>query len=84
VIPYENDKNNHIPSRGAISSVGGDGRAARNEASQLISAALAEFFERRREDLITQKLNEVYQQDAPGLDPVLLKMQFSRVTAEEW
>jgi metal-responsive CopG/Arc/MetJ family transcriptional regulator len=52
--------------------------------SQLISAALAEFFERRREDLITQKLNEIYQHDAPGLDPVLSTMQFSRLAAEEW
>lgn len=52
--------------------------------SQLISAALAEFFDRRREGLITERLNEVYQQDTPGLDPVLSKMQFSHATAEEW
>ena len=32
--------------------------------SQLISAALAEYMERCREDRITERLNAVYQQDA--------------------
>jgi metal-responsive CopG/Arc/MetJ family transcriptional regulator len=52
--------------------------------SQLISAALAEYLERRREDRITERLNAVYQQDAPGLDPILGKMQFSSLTPEDW
>jgi metal-responsive CopG/Arc/MetJ family transcriptional regulator len=52
--------------------------------SQLISAALAEYFERRREDRITERLNAVYQEGAPGLDPILAKMQFSTFAREDW
>jgi metal-responsive CopG/Arc/MetJ family transcriptional regulator len=52
--------------------------------SQLISAALAEYMERRREDRITERLNAVYQQDAPRLDPILAKMQFADLAPEEW
>jgi len=52
--------------------------------SQLISAALAEYMEQRREDRITERLNAVYQQDAPGLDAILAKMQFSALAPEDW
>jgi metal-responsive CopG/Arc/MetJ family transcriptional regulator len=52
--------------------------------SQLISAALAEYLERRREDRITERLNAVYQQEAPGLDSILAKMQFSTLDPEDW
>jgi metal-responsive CopG/Arc/MetJ family transcriptional regulator len=52
--------------------------------SQLVSAALGEFLERHREDRITERLNAVYPHDAPGLDPVLAKMQFSTLTSEDW
>jgi metal-responsive CopG/Arc/MetJ family transcriptional regulator len=52
--------------------------------SQVVSAALAEYMERRREDQITARLNAVYQQDAPGLDPILATMQFSTLAPEEW
>jgi hypothetical protein len=44
--------------------------------SQVISAALAEYLERRREDRVTERLNAVYQESAPALDQVLAKMQF--------
>jgi metal-responsive CopG/Arc/MetJ family transcriptional regulator len=52
--------------------------------SQVISAALADYLERRREDQITERLNAVYQQDAPKLDPILAKMQFSTLVHEDW
>jgi metal-responsive CopG/Arc/MetJ family transcriptional regulator len=52
--------------------------------SQLISAALAEFLERHREDNITEKLNEVYEGEESGMDPVLAKMQISGLPCERW
>ncbi len=52
--------------------------------SQVVSAALAEYLERRREDQITARLNAVYQQEAPGLDPILATMQSSTLAPEEW
>jgi metal-responsive CopG/Arc/MetJ family transcriptional regulator len=52
--------------------------------SQVISAALAEYLERRREDQITERLDAVYEQDAPELDPILARMQFSTLVHEDW
>ena len=52
--------------------------------SQLIASALVEFLERHREDRVTDKLNEVYEGEASGLDPALAKMQFSALSHEDW
>jgi metal-responsive CopG/Arc/MetJ family transcriptional regulator len=52
--------------------------------SQFISAALVEFLDKHRKDKITEKLNEVYDSEVIGLDPVLAKMQFSGLKSEEW
>jgi len=52
--------------------------------SQLVSAALAEYVERRRGDRITERLNAVYQRDGLGLDPIVAKMQFSTLAPEDW
>ena len=52
--------------------------------SQLVSAALADFLAKHGEDRITEKLNEVYQSEEPGMDPVLATMQFSALSREDW
>ncbi|TPW17607.1 MAG: hypothetical protein FD129_314 [bacterium] len=43
--------------------------------SGLYARALADFLERRRQDLITDRINEVYLEPGPGLDPVLKQAQ---------
>ena len=52
--------------------------------SQLFSAALAEFLERHKQDKITERLNEVYGEEASGLDAALPAMQFSSFCEEDW
>jgi metal-responsive CopG/Arc/MetJ family transcriptional regulator len=51
--------------------------------SQMVSAALADFLAKHGEDRVTEKLNEVYRSEKPGLDPVLATMQFSALSCED-
>ncbi|MCI0486398.1 MAG: hypothetical protein L0229_07340 [Blastocatellia bacterium] len=52
--------------------------------SDLYAAALAEFIRERREERITERLNEVYAEADSSLDPVLDKLQAISLPVEQW
>ncbi len=52
--------------------------------SELYARALARLLENYRDHAITAKLNEVYAKEASAPDPVLSKLQFASLEAEEW
>ncbi len=54
--------------------------------SQLYAEALRAFLDQRRDQSITDRLNEIYDAE-PGLaklDPVLKEMQYRSLPKEEW
>ena len=52
--------------------------------SELYTRAIRAYLEAHRTDGLTEKLNEVYAEDAPILDPMLSDMQFLSLPKEEW
>ena len=52
--------------------------------SELYVRAMREYLERQRRENVTERLNQVYAQDADGLDPVLAKIQLASLPREEW
>jgi metal-responsive CopG/Arc/MetJ family transcriptional regulator len=52
--------------------------------SELYTRALEEFLAARRDDDITQRLNEVYAQEPARVDPVLAQMQFVSLPPDIW
>jgi predicted DNA-binding protein len=54
--------------------------------SQLYAEALREYLERRRDEDITRRLNEIYDADPElaELDPVLAALQYRSLPKEEW
>ena len=52
--------------------------------SELFARALEEYLSSRREDDITQRLNEVYAEEPARIDPVLAQMQFASLPPESW
>lgn len=52
--------------------------------SQLYAQALSEYLDKRREAVITQRLNAVYGVAQEGLDPALTKAQLKVLGDEAW
>ncbi|MBU0500959.1 MAG: ribbon-helix-helix domain-containing protein [Gammaproteobacteria bacterium] len=52
--------------------------------SQLYAQALAEYMEKRRDAVITQRLNAVYGAAQEGVDPALNKAQLKVLSDEAW
>ena len=52
--------------------------------SEVYSAALTEFIRERREQRITEGLDEVYAQEGSTLDPALRMLQAASVPVERW
>jgi metal-responsive CopG/Arc/MetJ family transcriptional regulator len=52
--------------------------------SELYARALQEFLAERRDEDITQRLNEVYTEEPAQIDPLLAKMQFASLPPEKW
>jgi hypothetical protein len=52
--------------------------------SELYARALQEFLAARREDDITERLNEVYTEEPACIDPVLAQMQFASLPPDTW
>lgn len=52
--------------------------------SELFARALEEYLAARREEDITQRLNEVYAEEPAKIDPILDKMQFASLPPETW
>lgn len=52
--------------------------------SELYTKALQAYLRKYNQNLILNKLNQVYAQESSGLDPVLAKMQFMSLPGEDW
>jgi metal-responsive CopG/Arc/MetJ family transcriptional regulator len=52
--------------------------------SELYARALQEFLAARRDDEITERLNEVYTEEPARIDPVLAQMQFTSLPPDTW
>ena len=52
--------------------------------SELYTRALQEFLAARREEDITQQLNEVYSEEPARIDPVLAQMQYASLPPDTW
>jgi metal-responsive CopG/Arc/MetJ family transcriptional regulator len=54
--------------------------------SQLYAEALQAFLDQRRDQSITERLNEIYdaEPELAELDPVLKEMQYRSLPKEEW
>ena len=52
--------------------------------SEVYSAALTEFIRERREQRITEGLDEVYTEEDSSLDPALRMLQAASVPVESW
>lgn len=52
--------------------------------NEVYSAALAEYIRERREERITERLNEVYAENDSDLDPALQHLQSASLSVEKW
>jgi metal-responsive CopG/Arc/MetJ family transcriptional regulator len=52
--------------------------------SQLYADALSAYLSERGATAVTAKLNAVYAQESPKLDPAFVKSQLGRVADEAW
>lgn len=52
--------------------------------SELYTKALQAYLRKYNQNLILNKLNQVYSQESSELDPVLAKMQFMSLPSEDW
>ena len=59
-------------------------RKLRVSRSQLYAAALREFLDRRRENNITARLNEIYANETSDLDPALHAAQMKSLESDSW
>lgn len=52
--------------------------------SELYAEAVAEYLAKHRDADVTARLNEVYQDEASGIDPALRSAQARTVGSSEW
>jgi len=52
--------------------------------SQLYTNAVTDYVRGHRRDGITEKLNEIYEKEPSGLDPVYHALQLSSIQKDEW
>ena len=52
--------------------------------SELYTTALREFLAEKQSAQITERLNQVYEQESSNLDADLMRMQASSLPREEW
>jgi metal-responsive CopG/Arc/MetJ family transcriptional regulator len=52
--------------------------------SELYTTALREFLNEKQTAQITERLNQVYEQESSTLDPTLVRLQASSLPLEEW
>ena len=52
--------------------------------SQLYAKAIAQFLERRDDNAITKRLNEVYSRHSSNLDPALHRAQLKSLKHQPW
>ena len=52
--------------------------------SELYTTALREFLSDKQSTHITERLNQVYEAESSGLDPMLVRLQASSQPVEKW
>ncbi len=52
--------------------------------SEFYSQAVVKLISQYRDEEITERLNEVYEQEESHLDPVLKQLQTNAINIEEW
>ncbi len=52
--------------------------------SQLYTTALREYLHEKQTAQITERLNQVYDEESSTIDPALVEMQTSSLHIEEW
>jgi metal-responsive CopG/Arc/MetJ family transcriptional regulator len=52
--------------------------------SHLYSTAIAEFLERKRDNAVTERLNEVYSRESSKLDPAFHRAQMKTLEKDSW
>ena len=52
--------------------------------SELYTTALREFLNEKHSAHITERLNQVYEEESSNLDPTLARLQASSLPLEEW
>ncbi len=52
--------------------------------SQLYTTALREYLHEKQTAQITERLNQVYDEESSTIDPALVEMQTSSLPIEEW
>jgi metal-responsive CopG/Arc/MetJ family transcriptional regulator len=52
--------------------------------SQLYTTAVTEYLREHHRDGVTEKLNEIYEEEPSGLDPFCHALQFSSLQKDEW
>lgn len=52
--------------------------------SQLYTTALREYLHEKHTAQITERLNQVYDEESSTIDPALVEMQTSSLPIEEW
>jgi metal-responsive CopG/Arc/MetJ family transcriptional regulator len=59
-------------------------RRLRVSRSELYARALAEFLNGRRDNAITERLNEIYSRRQAKVDPALRRAQFKSLEKDAW
>jgi metal-responsive CopG/Arc/MetJ family transcriptional regulator len=52
--------------------------------SQLYTTALREYLHEKQTAQVTERLNQVYDEESSTIDPALVEMQTSSLPIEEW
>ena len=52
--------------------------------SELYAKAVEEFISAHKNQGVTEKLNEIYEQNSSSIDPELIQLQLASIPKEEW
>jgi metal-responsive CopG/Arc/MetJ family transcriptional regulator len=52
--------------------------------SRLYTKAVMEYIQRHRNDVVCEKLNEIYEKESSSLDQATQAMQWASIDEEEW
>ena len=52
--------------------------------SRLYTRAVTEYIQRHKNDLVCEKLNEIYEKESSSLDQATQAMQWASIDEEEW
>jgi len=52
--------------------------------SRFYTKAVTEYIQKHKNDLVCEKLNEIYEKESSSLDPATQAMQWASIDEEEW